>query len=223
MNIFACSNYRDTMRTTKILLADDHTLIRECLIAMIEKAPGLEVVAQAGSGMEAVRLTYELKPDLVLMDLVMPDGNGIEASRCILSAFPDTKVLMLSMYGDARSVRQALEAGGKGFLVKSCPSEEILEAVRVVSDNGFYLSSHLQGVLEHELHPAAGKLPLTSREEEVLVLMAQGKTSREIAAQLQISPKTVETHRMHLMKKLNLTNIASLTKFAIREGLLPLE
>ncbi|MBJ6750600.1 response regulator [Geomonas anaerohicana] len=211
------------MRTTKILLADDHTLIRECLIAMLEKAPGLEVVAQAASGMEAVRLAYELQPDLVLMDLVMPDGNGIEASRCILSAFPDIKVLMLSMYGDARSVRQALDAGAKGFLVKSCPSEEIVDAVRIVSDNGFYLSSHLQGVLEHELQAAAGKLPLTSREEEVLVLMAQGKTSREIAAQLQISPKTVETHRMHLMKKLNLTNIASLTKFAIREGLLPLD
>ncbi|WP_224983134.1 response regulator [Geomonas agri] len=211
------------MRTTKILLADDHTLIRECLIAMFEKTPGLEVVAQAASGMEAVRLAYEVQPDIVLMDLVMPDGNGIEASRCILNAFPDMKVLMLSMYGDARSVRQALDAGVKGFLVKSCPSDEILEAVRIVSDNGFYLSSHLQGVLEHELQTAAGKVPLTSREEEVLVLMAQGKTSREIAAQLQISPKTVETHRMHLMKKLNLTNIASLTKFAIREGLLPLD
>ncbi|MBJ6800055.1 response regulator [Geomonas propionica] len=211
------------MRTTKILLADDHTLIRECLIAMIEKAPGLEVVAQAASGMEAVRLTYEKQPDVILMDLMMPDGNGIEASRCILSAFPDMKVLMLSMYGDARSVRQALDAGAKGYLVKSCPSDEILEAVRIVSDNGFYLSSQLQGVLEHELPTAAGKLPLTAREEEVLVLMAQGKTSREIAAHLQISPKTVETHRMHLMKKLNLTNIASLTKFAIREGLLPLD
>ncbi|MBU5613141.1 response regulator [Geomonas azotofigens] len=211
------------MRTTKILLADDHALIRECLIAMLEKAPGLEVVAQAASGMEAVRLTYELRPDLILMDLMMPDGNGIEASRCILSAFPDMKVLVLSMYGDARSVRQAMDAGVKGFLVKSCPADEIINAISIVSDNGFYLSSHLQGVLDHELQSAAGKLPLTSREEEVLVLMAEGKTSREIATQLKISPKTVETHRMHLMKKLNLTNIASLTKFAIREGLLSLD
>ncbi|QWV94510.1 response regulator transcription factor [Geomonas oryzisoli] len=211
------------MQTTKIILADDHALIRECLIAMLEKCPGLEIVAQAASGMEAVRLAYDLQPDLVLMDLVMPDGNGIEASRCILSAFPDMKVLVLSMYGDARSVRQALDAGARGFLVKSCPSDEIVEAIRIVSDNGFYLSSHVQGVLEHELQTAAGKLPLTSREEEVLVLMAQGKTSREIAVLLQISPKTVETHRMHLMKKLNLTSIASLTKYAIREGLLPLD
>ncbi|QXE92938.1 response regulator [Geomonas subterranea] len=211
------------MRTTKILLADDHTLIRECLIALLEKSPGLEVVAQAASGMEAVRLAYELQPDLVLMDLVMPDGNGIEASRCILSAFPDMKVLMLSMYGDARSVRQALDAGARGFLVKCCPADEIVNAISIVSDNGFYLSSHLQGVLEHELESAAGRLPLTSREEEVLVLMAEGKTSREIAAQLQISPKTVETHRMHLMKKLNLTSIASLTKYALREGLLLLD
>ncbi|QWV98497.1 response regulator transcription factor [Geomonas nitrogeniifigens] len=211
------------MRTTKILLADDHTLIRECLIAMLEKSPELEVVAQAASGMEAVRLTYDLQPDIVLMDLVMPDGNGIEASRCILSAFPEMKVLILSMYGDARSVRQALDAGARGFLVKSSPSDEIIEAIRIVSDNGFYLSSHVQGVLEHELASAAGRLPLTSREEEVLVLMAQGRNSREIAALLQISPKTVETHRMHLMKKLNLTSIAGLTKYAIREGLLPLD
>lgn len=209
------------MRTTRILLADDHALIRECLTAILEKSPGIEIVAEAASGMEAVRLSYELQPDLILMDLVMPNGNGIEASRCILSAFPDIKVLVFSTHSDARTVRQALDAGAKGYLVKNCLANEIFDAIRVVSDNGFYLSPELAGVLEPGHQET--KVPLTSREEEVLVLMVQGRASREIAAQLGISPKTVETHRMHLMKKLNITSIANLTKYAIREGLLPLD
>lgn len=212
------------MQTTRILLADDHTLIRECLAVIIARTPGLEVVAEAKSGMEAVRLTYEVQPDLILMDMVMPDGNGIEASRCILSAFPQMKVLFLSSYGDARSVREALDAGAKGFLVKSCHSQEILDAITAVSaEEGFYLSPQLHGMMEGASHRRLADSPLTCREEEVLVLMAEGKTSRDIAALLRISPKTVETHRMHIMKKLDLTNIASLTKYALRKGLLPLD
>lgn len=213
------------MQTTRILLADDHTLIRECLTAILVRSPGLEVVAEAASGMEAVRLAYELQPDLVLMDLVMPDGNGIEASRCILSAFPHIKVLFLSTYGDVRSVREALDAGAKGFLVKNCHSNEILDAISAVSSkDGFYLSPELRGIMESpQTGGDAEKSPLTSREEEVLVLLAQGKPSRLIADLLRISPKTVETHRMHIMKKLSLTSIAGLTKYAIRKGLLPLD
>jgi two-component system response regulator NreC len=213
------------MQTTRILLADDHTLIRECLTAILQRSPGLEVVAEAASGMEAVRLAYEVQPDLILMDMVMPDGNGIEASRCILSAFPQMKVLFLSTYGDARSVREALDVGAKGFLVKSCQSTEILDAITAVSaEEGFYVSPQLQGILESSPGGSrADSTPLTPREEEVLVLMAQGKTSRQIADLLQISPKTVETHRMHIMKKLNITGIASLTKYALRKGLLAMD
>lgn len=212
------------MQTTKIILADDHALIRQCIGAILEKSPGLEVVAEASTGMEAVRLTCELQPDLVLMDLVMPDGGGIEASRCIVSAFPDIKVLILSGHGDARSVRQALDVGASGFLVKSCDARELLEAISAVADDGLYLSPVLAELLGIDLPTGRlEKSPLSEREEEVLTLIASGKTSREVAALLEISPKTVETHRMHIMKKLSITSVASLTKYAIRQGLLPLD
>lgn len=212
------------MQTTKIILADDHALIRQCIGAILEQSPGLEVVAEASTGMEAVRLTCELQPDLVLMDLVMPDGGGIEASRCIVSAFPDIKVLILSGHGDARSVRQALDVGASGFLVKGCDASELLEAISAVADDGLYLSPVLAELLGIDLPTGRlDKSPLSEREEEVLTLIASGKTSREVAALLEISPKTVETHRMHIMKKLSITSIASLTKYAIRQGLLPLD
>ncbi len=212
------------MQTTKIILADDHALIRQCIGAILEKAPGVEVVAEAATGMEAVRLACELQPDLVLMDLVMPDGGGIEASRCIVSAFPNVKVLILSCHGDARSVRQALDVGARGYLVKSCGAQELIHAINAVADDGLYLSPVLSEVLGIDLPTGRlEKSPLSQREEEVLTLIASGKTSREVAVLLEISPKTVETHRMHIMKKLNLTSIAGLTKYAIRQGFLPLD
>lgn len=212
------------MQTTKILLADDHALVRQCIGAILEKTPGMEVVAEAATGMEAVRLTRELQPDLVLMDLVMPDGGGIEASRCIVSAFPNVKVLILSCHGDARSVREALNVGARGFLTKCCHAKELLEAIALVAGDAIYLSPTISENLGIDL--PSGRLhksPLSQREEEVLTLIASGKTSREVAVLLQISPKTVETHRMHIMKKLNLNSIASLTKYAIKQGLLSLD
>ncbi|WP_136524929.1 response regulator [Geomonas ferrireducens] len=212
------------MQTTKIILADDHALVRQCIGAILGKTPGIEVVAEAATGMEAIRLACELQPDLILMDLVMPEGGGIEASRCIVSAFPNVKVLILSCHGDARSVREAFGVGAKGYLMKNCDAQELLHAINVVSEDRVYLSPALSESLGIELPTALlKKSPLSRREEEVLTLIASGKTSREVAVLLEISPKTVETHRMHIMKKLNLNSVASLTKYAIRQGLLPLD
>lgn len=212
------------MQTTKIILADDHALVRQCIGAILENTPGVEVVAEAATGMEAIRLARELQPDLILMDLVMPEGGGIEASRCIVSAFPNVKVLILSCHGDARSVREAFGVGAKGYLVKSCDTQELLQAINEVAGDGVYLSPALSESLGIDLPTGLlEKSPLSLREEEVLTLIASGKTSREVAGFLQISPKTVETHRMHIMKKLSLNSVASLTKYAIRQGLLPLD
>lgn len=211
------------MRT---ILVDDHTLIRECLSAILERSQQLSVIAEASNGSEAVRLSHELQPDLVIMDIGMKEMNGIQATRSIVSCSPDTKVLILSVHADRRHVSEALDAGACGFLLKSCSSEEIFAAIDTVAGKETYVCSELRGGVEKD----AGKRSsvqqeevLTSREHEVLFLLVRGKSTKDIAEQLQISPKTVETHRMHLMKKLKITNIAGLTKYAIRQGLLSLD
>ena len=209
----------------RIILADDHTLIRECLRVLLEKCPDIELVAEAANGTDAVRLALELRPDLVLMDIGMKGLNGIEATRRIVSACPGIKILILSMHGDRRFLAEALNAGAGGFLLKNCVSKEILSAVRAVMDNGSYLSPELQAMAGRERRDADWlmKTVLTPREHEILLLLAQGETSKEIAVLLQISAKTVETHRAHIMKKLEINSIAALTKYAIREGFLLLD
>lgn len=217
----------DAMYKMRTILADDHTLIRECLSAILERSPQLQVIAEAASGSEAVRLSHELQPDLVIMDIGMKEVNGIEATRCIVSGSPDTKVLILSMHADRRYVSEALDAGACGFLLKSCTTEEIFAAINMVAANDTYVCDEMRGMVERDAEKRGSDQRqedvLTSREREVLVLLAQGKSTRGIADLLQISPKTVETHRTHVMKKLKLTNIASLTKYSIRRGLLSLD
>lgn len=211
----------------RTLIADDHTLVCECLCAVLEKFPEIELVGRTADGGELVPMTCELRPDLVIMDIGMRELSGVDIVRRIIASSPGTKVLLLSTHADRKFVSDALKAGACGLLLKSCTGEEMMTAIRTVVRDGTYLSADLHG---HELSEAhslgaarAHDAVLTPREEEVLLLLARGKSSKAIAEHLGISSKTVETHRMHVMKKLKLTSIAGLTKYALRERLLPLE
>jgi two-component system response regulator NreC len=215
--------------TVRILLADDHKIVRDGLRALLEKQPGMTVVAEADNGRATVRLARELLPDLVIMDIGMPDLNGIDATRQILNELPSVKVIALSMHSDRRFVVQMFRAGASGYLLKDCAFEELARAVRAVLRNQTYLSPAVAGpvVEDYVQHLATADVlefsALSPREREVLQLLAEGKTTREIAALLCVSIKTVETHRQQIMGKLNVRSVAELIKYAIREGLTSLD
>lgn len=208
----------------RILLADDHELFLKGLLALLESQPDLEVVGEAKNGREAFSKARELKPDLVILDISMPGLNGIEATRQITENL-GLKTLCLSMYTENRFVTAALEAGASGYLVKDCELAELLRAIRSVLAGQTYLSPAVAGAVvdvfrnKETSEPPTAKPMLTDREREVLQLLAEGCSSREIADQLCISPKTVHTHRKHLQEKLHIKSVAGLTKYAIREGL----
>ena len=213
----------------KILLADDHKIVREGIRTLIEKQPGLEVIGEADSGRMALKLALELKPDVVIMDITMPDLNGIEATRQIHSETPSVKVIALSMHSDKRLVAGMLMAGASGYLLKEdCDSVELARAIQAVATNQIYLSPKISEVVVkdyvRQLSTAASSpfSILTPREREVLQLLAEGKSTKEIASSLHVSVKTIETHRNKLMEKLDIRSIAELTKYAIREKLIPL-
>ncbi|MCD6302422.1 MAG: response regulator transcription factor [Anaerolineae bacterium] len=214
---------------TKIILADDHKIMREGLRTLLEKEPGIEVIGEAKTGREAVRLARELLPDVVIIDIGMPDLNGIEATRQILAKFPSIKVIALSMHSDKRFVTGMLSAGASGYLLKDCAFEELAYAIRTVAANQIYLSAGITGTVikDYVRHLSPKDLSpqpiLTDREREVLQLIAEGQTTNQIASSLYVSVKTVETHRQHIMKKLDINSIAELTKYAIREGMTSLE
>jgi two-component system, NarL family, response regulator NreC len=209
----------------KIILADDHKIIREGLNALLEKNPGMEVVAEAQDGLTTVRLAKKLLPDIVIMDIGMPDMNGIDATRQIVSETKGIRIIALSMHSDRRFVLQMLKAGASGYLLKDSAFEELELAIQTVMSNQPYLSPKITDVVIKEyIHniPANETTvfsALTAREREVLQLLAEGKTTKQIAVYLNISIKTIETHRQQVMEKLNLHSIAELTKYAIREGL----
>lgn len=214
----------------RVLLADDHRIIREGLRALLAGQEDMEVVAEADNGQATVSLTRELKPDIVVMDVSMPNLNGIEATRKVLAEVPGVKVIALSMHRDEPFVEKMLCAGASGYLLKDCAAEELCDAIRAVVANHVYLSPDIAGVLVKDyLHRLSGKSPaqggpsLTPREREVLQLVAEGKTSKQIASILDVSVKTVDTHRRQIAEKLNLHSVAELTKYAIREGLTSLE
>jgi two-component system, NarL family, response regulator NreC len=215
--------------TVRILLADDHKIVRDGLRALLEKQPGMTVVAEADNGRATVRLARELLPDLVIMDIGMPDLNGIDATRQILNELPSVKVIALSMHSDRRFVVQMFRAGASGYLLKDCAFEELARAVRAVLRNQTYLSPAVAGpvVEDYVQHLATADVlefsALSPREREVLQLLAEGKTTREIATLLCVSIKTVETHRQQIMGKLNVRSVAELIKYAIREGLTSLD
>lgn len=213
----------------RVLLADDHKIIRQGLRSLIEKQQDMKVVAEAEDGRSAVRLVAETAPDVVIMDVTMPDLNGAEATKQILSKSPDIKVVALSMHSDSLFVTEMLKSGAVGYLLKDCAFEELAKAIRTVIDNKNYLSPAISGVvLEdyiHRLSKAGFASPdiLSDREREVLQLMAEGYSTKKIAQKLHISVKTVETHRRQMMSKLDIHTIAELTKYAIRKGLTSLE
>ncbi len=214
--------------TIKIILADDHRIIREGLRALLEKEHGVEVIAEAADGRTTVKLCRELVPDVVIMDITMPDLNGIEATHQILSEMPDIKVIALSMHSDKRFVSEMLNAGALGYLLKDAAFEELSDALRAINNNQLYLSAQLEGLKDYlgrVRTPQVFDSPptLTTREREVLQLLAEGKTTHQIASSLCLSGKTVAAHRTQIMNKLGLKSIAELTKYAIREGLTALE
>ena len=211
--------------TIRIVLADDHNIVRQGLRSLIEKELELTVVGEADNGRRTVELVRQLQPDLIIMDVSMPDLNGIEATRQITAEFPDIKVLGLSMHSDKRFVAGILRAGASGYLLKDVAFEEMSAAIFAVARGMTYLSPGVAGpVIQDYLHRLSDsdmsvQSPLTAREREVLQLLAEGHPTREIATRLNVSIKTVETHRKQVMEKLDVHSIAQLTKYAIREGL----
>ena len=209
----------------RLLLADDHRIMREGLRALLENQPEMTVVAEAENGRRAVELAQKLHPDVVIMDVSMTELNGIEATRQIRASLPNAKVIALSIHSDRRFVVQMFKAGASGYLRKDCACEELTHAVRVVCSGQAYISPGITDVVLNEVLRSAtegnkrGTPSLTSREREVLQLMAEGRSTKEIASLLKVSIKTIETHRHMIMEKLHLNSVAELTKYAIREGL----
>ncbi len=213
----------------KIILADDHKIVRDGLRSLLEKHSGMEVIAEAADGRNALKLVRELKPDVIVMDITMPDLNGIEATRQITSGYPNVKVIALSVNSDKLFVLGMLQAGATGYLLKDCAFEELADAIRAVVENHTYLSPEISDIVIKDYvcqsftPNRAVTSSLTTREREVLQLMAEGNATKMIASTLNVSVKTVETHRLHIMNKLNTRSVAELTKYAIREGLTSLE
>ncbi len=210
------------MHKTRILVADDHQLFLTGLVALLTEHSEFDVVGHASDGREALRKARQLKPDVIILDISMPNLNGIEACRQLTREL-DTKVLCLSMYTENRYVAAALESGAAGYLVKDCELDELLRAIRSVAAGQTFLSPTIAGTLVdvlrgHRPNPRAST-PLTDREREVLQLLAEGRSTQDIADELCISSKTVHTHRKHLQEKLRIHSIADLTKYAVREGL----
>ncbi len=207
-----------------VLLADDHAVVRDGLRVLLQQSTDIRVVGEAADGREAVQLAQELKPDVVIMDITMRELNGIEAARLVRELCPATRVVMLSMHSNSEHVFRALEAGAAGFVVKESAGEEVAAAVRAAHAGQRYLSRAL-AALESTLQSRAGLASpldsLSARERDVLQLVAEGRTSAEIAAAISLSPKTVETYRVRLMKKLRVNSVADLVKFAIEHGLTP--
>jgi DNA-binding NarL/FixJ family response regulator len=208
----------------RILLADDHAVLRHGLSRSLAMESDFEVVAQADDGHTAVDLVRETKPDLVVMDISMPGLNGMDATRQIRKDCPHVKVIGLSMHSNDKYIREMFKAGASGYLLKNCPFEELTEAIRSVMGGKTYISPSIGEVIISDFvnRPDEQKSifsVLSQREREVLQLLAEGKTTKQIGRALHVSPKTVEAHRLRIMTKLGIDNVAQLTKYAIREGL----
>ncbi len=213
------------MNTTRVLLADDHTLVRAGLRKLLESIPGMEVVGEAGDGLALLELAEKLQPKVVLMDIAMPGLNGLEATARITKSWPDIRVLILSMHQSAEYVRQALRHGAVAYLLKDAAPLELEWALAAVLRGETYLSPAVsKGVVSDYVHRLRSDEPaqaaLTPRQREVLQLIAEGQSTKEIARRLDLSVKTVETHRTQLMKQLDIHEVAGLVRYAIREGLI---
>jgi len=211
----------------RILLADDHTVVRDGLRALLERQPDMAVVAEARDGRESVRLAEEHAPDVVIMDIAMPNMNGIEATRRILATNPRAAVVILSMHQDESYVLRSLKAGAKGYLLKDSLRSDVLEAIRAVSQGRSYLTRKIGRVLQEDYVRQMERRGLedsydllTDREREILQLAAEGRTNKEVANLLNISLTTVETHRTHILQKLGLHSIPELILYAVRKGII---
>jgi two-component system response regulator NreC len=209
----------------RIILADDHAIVRQGLSRAIQQEGDMDVVGQASNGRATIDLVRTLSPDILITDISMPDLNGVEATRHVLRECPDVKVIALSMHSSRQFVTEMFRAGAVGYLLKDCDYDELVEAIHAVAKGKVYVSPSIGDVIVEDLlsgkpagTPTAFSV-LTPREREVLQLMAEGNTTRQIALQLYISPKTVEAHRLRVMNKLDIDNVAQLTKYAIQEGL----
>ena len=210
------------MKKIRILLADDHAVVRQGFKMILGAQSDMEIVAEAGNGREAVESAEKLRPDIVVMDVAMPELNGIEATRRIAGASPHTRVLALSMHKDSVYVREILRAGARGYLLKDSPAPDLVAAVRAVASGEGYLSPAVSNAVldDYRRHVSNPIDLLTSREREVLQMLAEGKTNKEIAVVLNLSVYTVDAHRGRIMEKLNLHSINELVRFAVRNGLI---
>ena len=207
----------------RVLLVDDHTLVRQGIRALLATMDDVEVVGESGDGLEAMNAVREHRPDVVLLDIAMPGLNGLEAAARITKEFPATRILVLSMHGTEAHVAQALRAGASGYLLKGADVAEFAAAIRAVAQGGTYLtpaiSKQLVADYVRRLDGGADEPPLTGRQREILQLVAEGRSSKEIARRLDISLKTVEAHRTALMRRLGIHDVAGLVRYAVRSGL----
>ena len=214
----------------RVLVADDHTIVRKGLCALLDGDKEIEVVGEAENGREAIKKVEQVQPDIILMDITMPGLNGLETTRQLKKRHPKIKILILTMHDNEEYIFETLRAGASGYLVKRTAPDELISAIHAINRGGSFLSPSIsKRVIEGYIRVGQSEqeedeafIKLTDREREVLQLIAEGRVNREIAELLHISIKTVETHRSHIMKKLNIRNIAELTRYAIRKGLISL-
>jgi len=217
------------MRKIKVVVADDHTILRQGIKALLDNQEGIEVVGEAKDGREAIKTIEELLPDVILMDIAMPGLNGLEATRRIKKKFPKTKVVVLTMHANEEYIFQILNAGADGYLVKETAFQDLISAIHAVHKGEAFMSPSIsKKVMTDYIQRAQGEEKvgfdtLTTREREILQLVAEGNSNKKIAEALFISPKTVETHRAHIMDKLNIHDRAGLIKYAIRKGMINLD
>jgi len=212
----------------RIILADDHAILRHGLSKSLQEGDEFTIVGQTKDGRSTVELAKELLPDVVLMDIAMPDLNGVEAARQITRECPAVSVIGLSMHSSNKYVREMFRAGAKGYLLKDCPFDELSRAIRTVFEGSTYVSPSIgHTVIEDYIckpeDPASAFHTLSEREREVLQLLTEGYTTKQVGRQLHISPKTVEAHRLRITNKLECDNLAQLTRYALKEGLTPLD
>jgi DNA-binding NarL/FixJ family response regulator len=215
------------MEQVRILLADDHNILRDGMRLLLERQPGFSVVGEAADGREIVQLTQEHSPDVVVMDIAMPNMNGIEATRRIVEKFPNTGVVILSMHYDESYVIRSLKAGARAYLLKDAMKAELIAAIRAVAEGRSFFSPRISRILQEDYVEALGRKGaddsyelLTEREREILQLVAEGKTNKEIADALNVSVYTVDTHRTHILQKLNLHSVPEVILYAVRKGII---
>lgn len=216
------------LKKIRIILVDDHNIVRSGLKNLLENEEGMVIVGEVGTGIRAISLCRELQPDIVIMDVAMPDMNGMEATRKIMARMPNTKVLALSMHSDRRFVSHMFDAGASGYMLKDCALEELAYAIRSIMSSKVYISPSIGGIIvdnymNRQKDVGTKTTFLTHREKEVLQLISEGKTTKKAAEMLCLSSKTIDSHRKNIMDKLDIHTVAELTKYALREGMTSLD